>query len=252
MKRLGQYATLAHGGRIGPAAPIVVPSVEAGGRIAAVVPAKGLREAKSRLAPALTPEGRARLAAAMLAAVVGVLTRQSRISEVIVVTSDPVLAEAARSCGAIICPDTGGGLNEAIASGANLARQHGASRVLVLPGDVPLVTAADVARVLGSRAQVIVPSRDRDGTNALLLDLPLQLAPAFGTDSFSRHLDAAAALELELLPMEVERIAFDVDSPEDLSRLVSEPAFAWLGPVTDNPTERRLVPLQQTTGIADQ
>ncbi len=196
--------------------------------IAAVVPAKLLREAKSRLSPVLAPEARGRLAALMLGMVVDVLAREPRIRETIVVTSDGRLADVARTRGAVVCADAGGGLNAAIAEGARLAGERGARRILVLPADIPLVREQDIARLAASAAQAIVPSRDCDGTNALLLDLPLRLAPAFGTDSFSRHLDAAAALELDLVPMEIERIAFDVDRPEDLARLASEPAFRWL------------------------
>jgi len=197
-------------------------------KVSAIVPAKVLSSAKSRLSPVLRPDARARLAAQMLGMLLDLLRSVTEIHEVIVVTADPDLAAIARSGGSVVCDDASGSLNEAIAAGAELAGRRGADRIIVLPADVPLTRPEDVGRLMASADQAIVPSLDRDGTNALLLDLPLRMAPAFGTDSFARHLDAAATLGIDLVPMEIGRMAFDVDNPDDLVRLAGEPTFEWL------------------------
>ena len=66
---------------------------------------------------------------------------------------------------------------------------------------------------------VIVPDRHGSGTNALLLDPPAAIEPAFGPGSFARHAALAAGAEV---PVHVGRLAsleLDVDTPGDLAAL---------------------------------
>ena len=68
---------------------------------------------------------------------------------------------------------------------------------------------------------VLVPSRNRLGTNALLLSPTDAIPLRFGYDSFSYHRDQAEGRGLPLRILESERIGLDIDEPEDLESLLA-------------------------------
>jgi 2-phospho-L-lactate guanylyltransferase (CobY/MobA/RfbA family) len=59
------------------------------------------------------------------------------------------------------------------------------------------------------------------GTNALLLSPPDVLRLRFGHDSFAYHLNEARAKGLQPKSVLNERLALDIDEPEDLQRFLS-------------------------------
>jgi 2-phospho-L-lactate guanylyltransferase len=103
-----------------------------------------------------------------------------------------------------------------------LSEARGIDSTLVIPADVPLIEPEEVraicemAPVAGS---VLVPSRDRRGTNAALRR-PSSLFPLrFGNDSFMPHLAAAIAAARPCVVLSLPGIALDVDTPDDLREL---------------------------------
>ncbi len=84
------------------------------------------------------------------------------------------------------------------------------------PDDIAAVVDA-LAATVAPRA-VLVRSRD-NGTNALALRPPEAVAMHFGRDSADAHRAAADAAGLDVVEMELERLAYDIDSAEDLAAL---------------------------------
>ncbi len=83
-------------------------------------------------------------------------------------------------------------------------------------------TPAEVDELLTARAEpgvVIVPDRHGSGTNALLLDPPTVIAPAFGPGSFARHAALAAAADAKVRVGRLPSLELDVDTPGDLAAL---------------------------------
>jgi 2-phospho-L-lactate guanylyltransferase len=76
-----------------------------------------------------------------------------------------------------------------------------------------------LAHPAGERSALIVPDRHGTGTNALLLTPPDVLAPSFGPDSRRRHLTDASAKGVPAEVVELESLALDVDTPDDLEAL---------------------------------
>ncbi len=66
---------------------------------------------------------------------------------------------------------------------------------------------------------MIVPDRHMSGTNALLLQPPDVLQPAYGVDSLARHRALAESNDIAVEIAEVESLALDVDTPDDLEAL---------------------------------
>ncbi len=148
----------------------------------AVLPIKTFARAKHRLSEAVEPPGRRELAEAMVGDVLDALGAVDGLDGVIAVTAEPRAADAARDAGARIVHDgREAGQSAAAALGVAAAREQGARRVLLVPGDCPALDPAEVVSLLARDcAVVIVPDRHGAGTNALLLSPPDAIEPSFG------------------------------------------------------------------------
>ena len=181
----------------------------------AILPIKRFELAKQRL------EGvgeRPRLAAEMARRVLRALAASERLDEVVVVTADAAAAADARACGARVV-DEGAPRGHSEAALLGIASVD-ADRVLLVPGDCPLLTAADVDGLLDRHdgpGVVVVPDRHGTGTNALLLTPPGAIRPAFGEGSRERHERLAREAGVPVAVDEVLALARDVDTPDDLA-----------------------------------
>ncbi|GAB4065988.1 hypothetical protein GCM10028812_12160 [Ancylobacter sonchi] len=206
------------------------------GGIWAVVPVKPFGLAKQRLAPALGAEARARLARAMLEDVLAAL-RQARehadaLAGTLIVSAEPATEELARVFGAERLAETEAtGLNAALERAAQYLVRRGAAGLLVLPGDLPGLSGAEVARLIGAhpagRAVSLVAAHDGQGTNALLATPPDAVRFHFGPGSLAAHRAAAREAGVAAFVHEagaLPGIGFDVDAPDDLARLGGLPA----------------------------
>jgi 2-phospho-L-lactate/phosphoenolpyruvate guanylyltransferase len=196
-------------------------------RTLAVLPVKRFGAAKQRLGARLDPAQRAALAEAMLFDVLAAARDAPAIESVVVVTAEPRAARLARGAGADVLPDgREAGQSAAATVGIDHAVEGGFERVLLLPGDTPLLTAGDLGPLLDrARATepeaVVVADRHGTGTNALALSPPTALAPSFGPGSRDRHVAAAGAAGVGWRVERVAALEHDVDTPEDLDALVS-------------------------------
>lgn len=188
----------------------------------AVVPVKDLREAKSRLRSILGPEARATLALRMMDHVLSAV-RDAGVEDVSVVSPDRTVLDLASKHGATPLLQQGRGLNPALEEGRRWAMERGASALLVLPADLPLLEPDDVRELLNETEEgssvTIAPDDARSGTNALLLHPPDALPFLFGPDSFEEHLRAARKRGLGVRIVEQPNLAFDLDTRKDLARL---------------------------------
>lgn len=194
-------------------------------RTIAILPIKSFGAAKQRLAGLLGSGAREALVQAMFQDVLAALRHVAELDAVAVVTANPVAERAAYGEGVLLlADDREAGHCEAALIGIRHAVAGGFDRVLLVPGDTPLLNADEVG-VLLRRAEadgtgvVVVPDRHGEGTNALLLSPPTAIEPAFGPGSRERHqalaADAGASCRVDALPS----LAIDVDTPEDLAEL---------------------------------
>lgn len=185
--------------------------------IAAVVPFKRLSMAKSRLAPRISSRGRAALMYAMLTRTVDALRHSGVVRHVAVTTSEPGISEA---LGLPVLPDLGS-LNASLAGGVEWARRLGATGLVILPSDLPRITPDAVRSLTGEGdfgpGVVVAPAKD-GGTGALFLSPPDAIQPAFGADSFRRHMELARRAGA-VRSAEIEALWMDVDTADDLTAL---------------------------------
>jgi 2-phospho-L-lactate guanylyltransferase len=194
----------------------------------AVVPAKRLSGALRRLAPALGRPLRRELQVAMLEDVFSACARAPGLAGLLVVTSDPEVADQARRvAGAEVIADHDPprGMNGAVARGLGWAEAAGAEAALVLTADLPLALPEDLEAILTAAppapSGVLVPSHDGTGTNAMLLRPPRAIAPRLGPGSLARHRAEAAQRGVVVQRLDRPRLALDIDTPRDLAALIA-------------------------------
>jgi 2-phospho-L-lactate guanylyltransferase len=192
-------------------------------RATVILPVKRLDSAKQRLATGLDEERRRAVVAAMLRDVLAAIGGARMIERTIVVSGEPIAVDLAHESGAeVVADETDAGHPEAALLGIDAARAKGASCVLLLPGDCPLLDPRDLDRLLTAVPDpyvAVVPDRHGTGTNALLLRPPDAIRPAFGPGSRERHVEAARAAGIPHGVERLESLALDLDTPADLIAL---------------------------------
>ena len=190
----------------------------------AIVPVKPLRRGKSRLAGMLTEDERTALNQELLEHTLKILSSLKELDQVLVVSRDPHALTIARNHGAKTVQEDGQPhLNTALARATVMAQVHSIRGILVLPADLPLLTADDVIALIDRAAKppvvVIAPDRHGKGTNALLMVPAGQIEYDFGEGSFQRHCDRAKKSGARLEIVELPSLGLDLDLPEDLEMI---------------------------------
>lgn len=215
-----------------------------------VIPARGITGGKTRLSATLSPEARAALSERMLHRVVRAALEADVATAVVVISPDQATLDAAASIDERVTPlrqdTTVPGLNQALTQAREWAVQHGAIAMLILFGDLPLLSVGDVTALAWSDAPVVLaPDRHGRGTNAAMLRLDNVASESdfqfgFGPGSLGAHLEEAERLGLEAITIIAPGTAFDLDTPEDWRMLldddVAETGAAMIGAVAGSGT----------------
>lgn len=201
----------------------------------AIIPVKPLKNAKSRLSPVLLPDQRFELAQAMLRHVLSVTTTVRQITGVLVVSRDTKALAIAREIGAKTLQEGAmSNLNPALMRATMVVKSWRADAVLVLPADLPFINSQDIRGLIGlavDRSIVIATDSASDGTNALLVRPPGAIEFQYGPGSFARHIGSADAAELQAFTYKSDRLALDIDLPDDLAtyqRILTSGQFGHL------------------------
>jgi 2-phospho-L-lactate guanylyltransferase len=182
----------------------------------AIIPVKASPESKSRLAGVLDGAQRAELGEAMLARVIQAARTARNVSRICLLgtpRSTPPQDVA-------VLAEPGGGLNAAVMAALAEVATQGASRIIFIHGDLPLVTAQDLELLAAAPSGEIAIAPDRHGTGTNAISLPMPEARgfsfAFGPDSFGLHNAEAERLGLKIEEIRSQGLARDIDEPEDL------------------------------------
>jgi 2-phospho-L-lactate/phosphoenolpyruvate guanylyltransferase len=194
-------------------------------RTLAILPIKSFGAAKTRLAGLLGSGSRQAVAQAMFCDTLSSLRRVPGLDAIAVVTSDRVAEMAAVGSRVLLLrDDREAGHSAAAEIGIRHAVATGYERVLLVPGDTPLLDPNELAGLLerGEAEQLgvaIVPDRHGTGTNGLLIAPPDGFSPSFGEDSLRRHLDQAESRGLRFAVAPLASLTLDVDTPDDLAEV---------------------------------
>ena len=186
-----------------------------------VLPVKRLDTAKTRLT-GLAAKRRAELALAFAADTVAAALECRRVSEVLVVTSDPAAAPALAELGAGVIPDEPeAGLNPALRYGAAVAADRWPEYGIgALSADLPSLRPAELATALSAaeaHARAFLADAAGTGTTLLTARAGIPLRPEFGHGSGAAHLRSGAVSLVTVLGRDAVRsVRRDVDTPKQL------------------------------------
>lgn len=194
-------------------------------RTLALVPVRGARSAKTRLSPLFAHEQRLQLVWAMLRRMLVLLEQSAAIEHTVVVARDSSILdprlERAGAWSALMQDNPDGGLNGALEDGRAWAIAHGFDRLLMLPGDLPILDKQSLRMLTETSGEVVIVSDDDGtGTNALRLDMrDDRVAEGFtfrmGSDSFAAHFTEATAVGIVPIVLSLPRVSHDLDTPAD-------------------------------------
>lgn len=205
----------------------------------AVIPIKPLNRGKSRLAGLITPEERAYLNQELLLQTISCLRGIPNIVEIAVISHDPNALHLSREMGVRTIQEARNtNINKALRKASEAFHAFGAENLLILPADLPLVKPDDINGLLscsqGEGEMIISPDRRMSGTNALFVNPIGILDYEFGLWSFKKHLEQAERKKIRIKIYNNERIAFDLDIPEDLEELRKQGVLSTIRTKTDN------------------
>lgn len=192
-------------------------------KIFALIPVKDPNLGKSRLASVLSNGQRHSLNLQLALQTIEASIACFGAERTVIVTSSSAVGQlgCARSTTVVLEGAQPAGLNAALTTAASHAINAGAEGLMVVPTDLPRVSAARLAAVASALCDapvcVLVPDGRRRGTNVFAL------APAradlfwFGADSLRNHAEHARNLGYEVRIQACEALGLDIDLPGDLT-----------------------------------
>ncbi len=204
-----------------------------------LLPLKEFAAAKQRLAGVLSAPERAQLFEAMVDDVLNVLTAQPAVERVVICSRDRAAVWLARYYEVEFLHEdqlqaapldrsrpAGDALNSVVNTAARRCLAQGATDLLVVHGDLPLLNDAELShfierhRAAAGPAVTIAPDRRHSGTNLLAWrELP-EFATRYGANSLQLHCAHAQALGVAPTLCELAGARCDIDEPEDLALLL--------------------------------
>jgi 2-phospho-L-lactate guanylyltransferase len=156
--------------------------------------------------------------------VLDTLGRTPGIERVAVVTASDDVAKFAEGLGAtVLRQEQDAGTAGAYLAAVEQLAARGVRGVLMISGDIPLVSVQSVTRLIAGAQTAphvaLVADRHGVGTNALLCVPPTAIPVCFGVASFQQHVAQARARGIAFEVVTADDIALDIDEPDDLDCL---------------------------------
>jgi 2-phospho-L-lactate guanylyltransferase len=199
-----------------------------------LIPIKSLQAGKSRLSSLLDAQVRRYLNEFFLRHIVEVARELPGSHGTAIISECEGVLGLARSLDIRVIRQTGGqGLNAAATQGVEELRASGASAILIVASDLPMIRASDLHEI-ATRGQehrvVICPDKHHTGTNAMFLAADTSLHFRFGAGSYAEHCREAQSSGISPLTYFNRRIAMDIDVPADVQPWLGEQlAGLWDG-----------------------
>jgi 2-phospho-L-lactate guanylyltransferase len=185
-----------------------------------IVPVKSIHQGKSRLAGILNESERASLNKAMLTNLLQVLRSSDAFSGVVIVSHDSEAKNLAEDFTFEYFEEQSPySLNTAIESACRYSSDRGATEILILPADLPLLNLQSLESLLKRNIDppvvVIAPDRREEGTNSLLINPLNGFSFRYGENSFSKHQKIAQEHQYRVVVVHDLGTELDLDLPED-------------------------------------
>ena len=186
-----------------------------------IVPFKNYKSAKSRMRKDLSDEETEKIVENMLRHVLTEVSKSQMSDASFLITKDEEAISLAKQIGVETIEEKVQ-INES--TSVDLATKiligRGATSILRIPGDLPLLTYNDIDNVfresIETNSCILVPSKSGKGTNALLRKPPDIIKSCFGEDSLRKHKKEFDKKQVQYKIVKNKNIELDLDCLEDL------------------------------------
>jgi len=190
----------------------------------AIIPVKSFSKAKTRLnIPQIKRES---LCKEMLKEVLRTISKCKSIDNIVIVSKDDAAIKLSEPFGAIQIFDDDLGVNQAV----HLADQHisdlECNCSVIFPQDIPMMESSDIDNLLGfvksKNSVILVPSRQFNGTNALVRYYASSMKTQYDKGSYSYQLNAAKSVTQNISLALIRRVMLDIDDELDLAFMLKQ------------------------------
>ena len=162
----------------------------------------------------------------MLEEVLRTLSKCKSIDNMVIVSKDDAVIKLSKPFGAIKIFDDVLGVNQAV----HLADQHlsglECNCAVIFPQDIPMMESSDVDSLLGflksKNSVILVPSRQFNGTNALVRYHASSMKTQYDRGSYSYQLNAAKSVTQKVSLALIRRVMLDIDDELDLAFMLKQ------------------------------
>jgi 2-phospho-L-lactate/phosphoenolpyruvate guanylyltransferase len=194
--------------------------------LCAIIPIKPLKLGKSRLSDILSEDKRIRLNKILLTSTLNILSGVPQIDRLVVVSFDSEALMIARGFGAVtVLESQKTNINSALQKASIVAKALNFEKSLIIPADLPFLNAEDIIELINIAKNppeiVITPDLRENGTNILYINPIGAIKYKFGNGSFEKHLEQARRKNIRIKIFDCEKLAFDLDLPNDWNFLFS-------------------------------
>ena len=193
-------------------------------KTSAIIPVKTFSKAKTRLN--LQQDCKEEICSLMLQEVLRTVSDCKIVNQIILVTKDEDALKIGRQFNAVGIFDDELGVNNAI----NLADEYLSDKnfdcSVIFPQDIPTMTSADIETLLGfiksTNSVIIVPSRQFNGTNALVRCPSGLMQTKYDLGSYTHQIDAARTRTNNISIALIRRMMLDIDDESDLAFMLKQ------------------------------
>ena len=180
--------------------------------------------AKTRLK--LSKTQKEEICKAMLEEVLYTVSKSQLIDKIILVSKDETALKLGRQFNTVEIFDDESGVNHAVYLADQYILDNKYDRSIIFPQDIPIMRSSDIDSLLGFRESeksvIIVPSRQLNGTNALVRCSTNIMKTQYDRGSYAFQLDAAKAISQNVSVALIRRIMLDIDDEHDLAFMLNQ------------------------------
>jgi len=193
-------------------------------KISAIIPVKTFSKAKKRLN--LQQSVKEKICNLMLQEVLNTLSNSKLISKIVLVSKDEVALKFGRQFDTIEIFDNESGVNDAISLADQYLSDKKFDCSVIFPQDIPIMTSSDIDNLLGfvrsKRSVIIVPSRQFNGTNALVRCPANIMETRYDEGSYTFQMDVARTKTENISVALIRRMMLDIDDEFDLAFMLKQ------------------------------
>ena len=156
----------------------------------------------------------------MLQEVLNTISNCKLINKIVIVSKDETALKIGRQFNAVEIFDNETGVNDAVSLADQYLSDNEFDCSVIFPQDVPIMTSSDIDNLLcfvkSKSSVIIVPSRQFNGTNALVRCPANIMQTRYDMGSYTFQIDAARAKTKNISIALIRRIMLDIDDKSDL------------------------------------